>query len=212
LTGLGRHLILQFSALLLHKRSRFRFVQWKQIFFDSLTWALPVRHLIPGTILFSLSSFIFHIGVIIVPLFLADHVVLWQHFLNVQLPAISAPVADFLTLVTILCLMMLLALRISVGRLRSMSRTSDYLLLVLILLPFTSGFMASHPDWNPLPWNVAMLIHLLSADLLIFIIPFTKLAHIVLYPFDRISAIHWQLRPGAGDKVAEALFGKEVRI
>jgi hypothetical protein len=24
--------------------------------------------------------------------------------------------------------------------------------------------------------------------------------------------VHWQLRPGAGDKVAEALAGREVRI
>jgi nitrate reductase gamma subunit len=82
----------------------------------------------------------------------------------------------------------------------------------MILLPFLSGFMAAHPNWNPLPWKTQMLIHFLSADVLLLAIPFTKLAHIVLYPFDRISAVHWQLRPGAGDKVAEALFGKEVRI
>ena len=35
---------------------------------------------------------------------------------------------------------------------------------------------------------------------------------VVLFFFDRISAVHWQLRPGAGDKIAEALYGEEVRI
>jgi hypothetical protein len=35
---------------------------------------------------------------------------------------------------------------------------------------------------------------------------------VVLFFFDRISAVHWQLRPGAGDRVAEALYGEEVKI
>jgi len=57
-----------------------------------------------------------------------------------------------------------------------------------------------------------MLIHLLSAEALFIAIPFTKLSHIVLYFFDRLSPVHWQLKPGAGDKVAEALFGKEAKV
>ena len=92
------------------------------------------------------------------------------------------------------------------------SRPADYVLLVLVLLPFLSGYMASHPDVNPCPWNVMMLTHLLSAELLFVVTPFTKLAHVVLFFFDRVSALHWQLRPGAGDKVAEALYGKGVKI
>ncbi len=57
-----------------------------------------------------------------------------------------------------------------------------------------------------------MLAHLLSADLLFVLVPFTKLSHIVLFFFDRISALHWQLRPGAGDRVAEVLYGEEARV
>ena len=33
-----------------------------------------------------------------------------------------------------------------------------------------------------------MLIHVLSAELLFVVVPFTKLAHVVLFPFDRLSA------------------------
>jgi nitrate reductase gamma subunit len=93
-----------------------------------------------------------------------------------------------------------------------MSSPTDYVLLVLILLPFASGYCAGHAGVNPFSWETMMLIHLLSAEVLFVIIPFTKLAHIVLFFFDRISGIHWQLRPGAGDHVAEALFGKEARV
>ncbi|MBU0755421.1 MAG: hypothetical protein KJ645_09795, partial [Planctomycetes bacterium] len=69
-----------------------------------------------------------------------------------------------------------------------------------------------HPGVNPFPWEATMLTHLLSAEILFVLVPFTKLAHVVLFFFDRISAVHWQLRPGAGDKVAEALFGDEARV
>jgi hypothetical protein len=57
-----------------------------------------------------------------------------------------------------------------------------------------------------------MLTHVLSAELLFVLIPFTKLSHIVLFFFDRISVLHWQLRPGAGEKVAEVLYGEEARV
>ena len=93
-----------------------------------------------------------------------------------------------------------------------MSQRTDYVLLLLILLPFSSGFLAAHPGLNPLPWESMMLLHLLSAELLMVLIPFTKLAHIVLFFFDRISQLHWQLRPGAGSRVAKALFGEEARV
>jgi nitrate reductase gamma subunit len=139
-------------------------------------------------------------------------VVLWEGFLHINLPAIGQGAADFLTLMTILCLLLLLGWRLFVGRVRAMSRAIDYFLLLLILLPFASGFLASHPSMNPFPWEVMMLIHILSAEVLFVLVPFTKLAHVVLFAFDRLSALHWQLRPGAGDKVAEALFGNEARV
>lgn len=120
--------------------------------------------------------------------------------------------ADFLSLFTIACIFILLGFRLFSRRHRAMSTLIDYALLILIFLPFATGFLASHPAINPFPWDIMMLTHLLSAELLFIIIPFTKLAHIVLFAFDRISAIHWQLRPGAGNKVAEALFGKEAKV
>lgn len=212
LLGLGRHFLLQSHAIIARKRGRLLLVPWKRVAAESLGWAVPVRHLIRGTIVISAASFLFHVGAILVPLFLADHVRMWEAFLGVSLPSLDRDFADVLTLLTLGCVVVLLFYRIVIRRSRELSRPSDYVLLVLILLPFLSGYMAAHPGVNPLPWQIMMLIHVLSADLLIFIVPFTKLAHMVLFPFDRLSAVHWQLRPGAGDRVAEALYGKEARV
>jgi nitrate reductase gamma subunit len=210
--GLGREVVLQLYTLVRGKGKRLMRAPWGRILSDTVSWILPVRHLIPGTVVFSIASFVFHVGVILVPLFLMDHIVLWEGFLGIDLPHLGNGMADFLTLLTLSCVLVLLVCRISVRRQRSMSKLSDYLILLVILLVFVTGFLAAHPGINPLPWEIAMLVHILSAELLFVIIPFTKLAHIVLFAFNRISPVHWQLRPEAGDRVAESLYGKEARV
>ncbi len=210
--GLFRHVVLQVYYLVIRKGKRLRNAPWKRIILDTLTWVVPVKHFIPGTAFFSSASFLSHIGIIIVPVFLSGHVVLWEGFFGVNLPTISAGVADFLTLFTIACLAILFGCRLFVGRQRAMSGMMDYLILIMVFLPFASGYLALHPNVNPFSWNLMMLIHILSAEALFILIPFTKLSHIVLFFFDRVSGLHWQLRPGAGDNVADALFGKEARV
>jgi len=210
--GLLRHVVIQVYCLANGIGRRLGNAPWHKILAETATWAFPFPHFIKGTVLFSSASFVFHIGLIIVPLFLADHVVLWEGVLQAELPAIGKGLADFLTLTTLACLLILLGCRLFVSRHRAVSRPIDYILLLLIMMPFTTGFLASHPALNPLRWDVVLLVHILSAELLFVMIPFTKLAHVVLFVFDRISPVHWQLRPGAGDKVAQALFGSEARV
>jgi nitrate reductase gamma subunit len=210
--GLARHFIIQFYSTFISKGKRLKNVSWKKIFSDMFTWVLPFKHLIKGTRIFSTVSFIFHVAAILVSVFLMDHIALWQSFLGVNLPSIGRVFADILTLITIGCILVLIACRIFVRRQREMSKKSDYILLIMVLLPFLFGFFAGHPAFNPFSWDTAMLLHLLSAEALFIVIPFTKLSHIVLYFFDRLSPVHWQLKPGAGDKIAEALFGKEAKV
>ena len=210
--GLARHFLLQFYSIFISKGKQLKNVYWKKIFSDIGSWIVPVKHLIKGTVLFSTFSFIFHVAAIVVSIFFIDHIVLWEDFLKIDLPSIGRTLADILTLTTIGCILILFGCRLLVRRQREMSRKSDYILLIMVLLPFLFGFFAGHPSFNPFPWETSMLLHLLSAEALFIAIPFTKLAHIVLYFFDRLSAVHWQLKPGAGDRVAEALFGKEAKV
>ena len=210
--GLARHVLIQVHGLLSFRSDRMRHVRWKKIIRDTLSWVLPARHMVQGTILMSIASFVFHIGVILVPLFLADHIVLWERFLGVSLPRLQPFWADVLTLLTISAGIGLFGYRLLTQRTRAMSRFSDYLILGMVMLPFVTGYLASHPLINPFSWQSMMLTHILSAEALFIIVPFSKLAHMVLFPFNRLSEVHWQLRPGAGDKVAEALYGEEARV
>lgn len=212
LLGMGRHALLQAHALLAGKGRRLKQVSWRRTVLDSLSWAVPVRHLVRGTIFISATSFLFHVGAILVPLFAPGHIILWERLLGVGLPSLGPFFADLLSLTTVTCCVLLLTYRAVIRRARDLSRPSDYVLLVLVLLPFVSGYLAAHPQYSPLPWNGMLLVHLLSAEALLVAAPFTKLSHIVLFIFDRMSVVHWQFRPGAGERVAEALFGEGARV
>ena len=89
----------------------------------------------------------------------------------------------------------------------------DYFLLALLAMPFVTGFLAAHPAINPVRYNITMLIHVLSSELIFVLIPLTKLSHCVLFPFDRISSdIFWRFPAEAGEKVAVELHGEEVKV
>lgn len=210
-TGLLRHVLIQ-AWLLLSRRDRLRRVGWRAILRDAAGWTVPVRHLVRGTVLLTAASFLFHVGAILVPLLLADHVVRWERLLGVDLPQLGKGAADVLTLATIACATVLGVSRFVVPRIRALSRWGDHVVLAIVVAPFVSGFLAAHPALNPLPWTAMMLIHVLSAEVLLVAVPFTKLAHVVLFFFDRVSQIHWHLQPGAGDLVARALYGKEAHV
>jgi nitrate reductase gamma subunit len=209
--GLSRLLIIHIR-LMIRRRHQLRGARWQRILSDSLSWALPVRHMVRGAIALTMASFVFHLGIIIVPLLLPDHIALWERVLGVDLPQIGFVLADTLTLAAVACGLVLLGNRIMARRARSLSRASDYMVLILVTMTMATGYMAAHAAANPLPWSVMMLIHMLSAEALFVVVPFSKLSHVVLFPFERLSQAYWRLQPGAGEEIARALWGEEAHI
>lgn len=209
--GLARHLVLQVRLLAVKGASLGR-VRWRRVLSDAATWLFPAGRLARGTLAFTLASFAFHAGAVVVPLLYAGHVVMWEGWLGVSLPSLPALAADALTLLSIVCLAVVIGYRVVVPEARGSSRAGDYAIPLLVLAPFVSGYLAAHPEVNPLPWQSTMLFHVLSAELLFVVVPFTKMAHVVLFAFDHLSPVHWQLRPGAGDRVAARCYGERAGI
>ena len=209
LLGMLRHVLLRtYSLLRVRSRTPKRDIPWKLVFRRSASWVVPVKHLFVSAPVLKIASIVFHVGLLAVPLLLADHAFLWSRSLGISWPAIGKGLADALTYATLGTGIVLLAFRAADRVARDLSSASDYALLVCVLLPFVSGFFASHPETSPLVYQTMMLVHVLSAELVFLLLPTTKLAHVVLFPFDRLSGdIFWRLVPGAGDKVSRALRG-----
>jgi len=212
--GLARHVLLNavqvFECV---RRLSYRQFNVRENLKQLVSWLFPFNHIRRHRPFVSACSFLFHVGLLIVPLFLVEHIALWLGAISFGWPAIPLPLAELLTLTTIVTGVILLLVRVLDRNASALSEPIDYFLLLAILAPFVTGFMALHPWLNPLSYNAMMLIHVLSAELVFVLLPTTKLAHSVLFAFDRFSSeVFWKMPVGAGAKVARELRGEEARV
>jgi hypothetical protein len=188
-----------------------RRIPYGRILREILGWSLPLARAHRTRPMYSYASFIFHLGLLPAGLFLNNHIDIVQANFGLGWAALARPVLDVLTLAAILGGGYLLLHRVYVESSRKLSQTTDYLLLALILAIFTSGYLAGRP-WNPIPYEGLMLFHTLGGILLLVVIPFTKIAHCILYPLVRMGTeVAWHFPPMGGRQVVEALHGPEGR-
>jgi nitrate reductase gamma subunit len=207
--GLLRHVVVTvLDTLRVMQRAGDKNVPYRLIWRTTLAWLFPVTRL-QHRLVYSLSTFAFHFAIIIVPVFLSAHIVLWKRALGVSWPALPNAVADILAIVAVVTAVGIVVQRIAFADARSLSRFQDYLLPLVIALPFASGFLAMHPSWNPFRYETMLLVHVMSANLILFLVPLTKISHCVLLPFTQmLSEAAWHFPADSGSKVAVAL-GKE---
>jgi hypothetical protein len=73
--------------------------------------------------------------------------------------------------------------------LRLISTVSDYLLIIVTALPFLTGYFLTHGTLESIPFfgeNMSLL-HMLSGELMLILIPLTRLSHSILFFFSRAA-------------------------
>ncbi len=189
-----------------YRRNEDRIVNWREVAIQTIGWLFPVGRLWRQRPVYSTISFLFHAGLLIVPPFLAAHVFLWKRGLGFGWAAIPQGLANFLTLVAVMSGLALFAGRIAHPGARTLSRQQDYAWPLLLLVPFATGYVCSNVAIGAKAYEELMLLHVYSADLIMLLIPFTKIAHCVLAPLSQVvTAVAWKFPVGAGDRVAATL-------
>jgi hypothetical protein len=209
LLGLVREVgLITWGAIRTWRRAGDRRIPTRQVVAATLKWLLPVDRL-RNRWPYSVTTFVLHVAVIVVPLFLAGHIALWKKGIGLSWPALPNTVATTLTLVAIVAAAAVVVQRASFRVTRSLSRFQDYALPLLLALGFASGFLVMHPAWNPFAADPTLLTHVLVGDALLFLVPLTKLSHMILLPFTQlVSELAWHFPPDAGKRVGLTL-GKE---
>jgi len=193
------------------RNARDKDIKFSKIIMETLIWMLPGKYTVNTSAVFSMISFIFHIGLIIVPVFLFEHIIIWKHIFKFGWPAIGKNAADVLTLISIVCGLILLGYRIFSQKRRNLSAARDYFFLILILVIFISGYLIPG-ETHFLSFESRMLIHVLCGNLAMIIFPFTRLAHCILFPLVRLaSAIAWHFPSNQGRELNRLLYGEEIK-
>jgi nitrate reductase gamma subunit len=132
---------------------------------------------------FTAVAFVFHICLLVLPIFLLAHTILWYESWQLLLWSLPDQLADAMAILVIAAGLFFLIRRVSVSEVRSVTRTSDILLVVLVLSPFLTGFLAAHQIG---PYRPMLILHILSGEGLIVAIPFSKLGHMASMFFTRM--------------------------
>lgn len=140
---------------------------------------------------------VFHLLLIATPILLLAHNLMIEMAWGISPPSLSEGVTDVLTVgIMGFCLFFFLR-RIFSTRVRALSTPYDFLLLLIVFLPFITGFIAYHQFFA---YKTVVLIHILAGELMLVCIPYTKLVHMVFFFLYRFF-LPGEYSFGAGSRV-----------
>jgi nitrate reductase gamma subunit len=127
-------------------------------------------------------AFSFHICLILTPIFLLAHIILIKESWNISWWYVHDGISDVMTVIVIAACLFFMIRRMVRPEVRYLTTASDYMLLAWVAAPFVSGFWAAH-HWPG--YNMALIFHMISGEALLMAIPFTRLRHMLFFPFTR---------------------------
>lgn len=145
-------------------------------------WILPLNHTVRQYPVYTAVAYIFHICLLAVPIFLLAHNILWYESWGITLWNLPEWLTDYMTLLMLAATLFLAIRRTVLPYVRIVTTFSDYLLLAVAALPFLTGYMAYH-QWINYEWM--LILHILSGELMLIAIPFTKLIHMLVFFLSR---------------------------
>jgi len=170
---------------LVNKKEKFiyTYMSFKYSFRSIFHWIIPFatvnwkRHPV-----LTIVTFAFHICLIITPVFLLSHAILWDESWNISLWSLSDGVADIMALVVVGSCIFFLVRRLVSPEVQYVTSASDYAILAIVAAPFITGFIAYHQWVN---YQFFMILHIISGEIMLVAIPFTRLSHMLFSPFTR---------------------------
>ncbi|MBW2604637.1 MAG: hypothetical protein JRE28_10040 [Deltaproteobacteria bacterium] len=130
----------------------------------------------------TLVFFTFHTGAVFVPLFLAAHNMILKDKTGFSLPAMHQSPADILSWAVIVSAVFLLLRRVALPEVRILTTKNDYFILFLSVAPFITGLICRYELGDYSFWLPA---HMISGEILLIAVPFTKLSHMLLFFMSR---------------------------
>lgn len=123
------------------------------------------------------TGYVFHLGFLIVLLFLSQHIELFRSVLGFGWPALPPGLITFAAVLAIAAMVALLVHRFTDPVKRLISDYQDYLTWALTILPLLTGVMLRQGIL--LGYQQMLIVHIASVELLMIAIPFTKLDHML---------------------------------
>ncbi len=140
-----------------------------------LTRSLPAEGMLKRDPVTYISGYVFHVGLFLAIFFFAPHIEFFRSMTGLRWPNLPTPLVDASVVAAMVALGVLLAHRLNNRVKRMLSGTGDYVAWVVTFLPLLTGYMAYHHLF--VEYTLMLALHLFSVELLLILLPFTKLFH-----------------------------------
>jgi nitrate reductase gamma subunit len=120
----------------------------------------------------------FHIGAVLVPIFLLAHNMFLKEKIGFSLFTLNPTIADILTWAVVISAVLFAIRRIALPEVRILTTAYDYFILLISAAPFITGLIARYQVGDYMFW---LTVHIFCGEVLLIAIPFTKLSHIALF-------------------------------
>lgn len=130
----------------------------------------------------TIVTWLFHVCLFIAPIFLMAHVILFEEAWGVSWWTLPDQVADIMTWIVLAGCLYFLYRRLFLPQVKYVTSTSDYLILSIVALPFLTGLLAYYQVFDV---QLMTILHMLSGEVMLVAIPFTRLSHMIFAPFVR---------------------------
>jgi nitrate reductase gamma subunit len=170
---------------LVQKKEKFIFayMSWKYSLRSILHWATPFatanwrNHPV-----LTIVTFAFHICLIVTPIFLLAHVIMWEEAWNVRWWSLPDSIAILMSVIVIGSCLFFLVRRLISPEVQYVTYPSDYVILAIVAAPFVTGVLAYY-QW--LGYPIFAILHVLSGEIMLVAIPFSRLRHMLYAPLTR---------------------------
>ena len=110
------------------------------------------------------------------------HIVLLSDAFNISYWALPKILADIMSIIVIAGCIFFLVRRIFRPEVRFVTSLSDYILLLIVALPFITGLWSVYQFPG---YSYVLLIHILSGQVMLMAIPFTRFIHMIFGAISR---------------------------
>jgi len=122
-----------------------------------------------------IGGYVFHIGLAIIVFLFAPHIKTIQSLTGLSWPGLPSQFVDLVAVVTIAAMVVVLVDRINKPVKRYLSTFEDWFTWTVTFLPLLTGWLAVRHLL--LPYTTMLAIHILTVEILLIVLPFTKLFH-----------------------------------
>jgi nitrate reductase gamma subunit len=171
--------------VLVHKKEKFiySYMSLKYSLRSIVRWSTPFatenmrRH--PAI---TIVAYVFHICLILTPIFLLAHVTLVDESWDLSWWTLPDALAAIMTVMVIGACVFFLVRRLVNPEVQYVTSASDYILLAIVAAPFITGFLVYYQWFG---YQTLLILHILSGEVMLVAIPFTRLSHMLFAPLTR---------------------------